>query len=125
MKFLCVLAFPFFLIGCNNVLDEVKNRFSGKIQDVYLENVGQGKHIDSVKANYLKTIEKGVQDLKQLNDPNIDDVYATIKEHLDDNDMSMYDYNTIISLINAHKRELNLSHSNHKDDVSAFKENIK
>lgn len=124
MKILSILAIPFFLMGCDKAFNEVQNRFSGKIQDTYLESVGQGKHIDGVKANYLKTIEKGVQDLKQLNDPNIDEVYAVINKHLNDNDMSMYDYNSIMSLINAHKKELNLLNSKHKNDVSAFKDKL-
>lgn len=38
--------------------------------------------------------------------------------------MSMYDYNSIMSLINAHKKELNLLNSKHKNDVAAFKDKL-
>ena len=124
MKILSILAIPFFLMGCDKALNEVQNRFSGEIQETYLESIGQGKYLDITKANHLKMIEKGIQDLKQLNDPNIDEVYAFVKKHLDDDDMSMYDYNSIMSLINAHKKELNILNSKHKNDVAAFKDKL-
>lgn len=124
MRILYILTISLSLSGCEKALEDVQNRFSGEIQDTFLENIGQGKHLDDVKANYLKTIEKGIQDLKQLNDPNLDEIYTAIEKHLSDNDMSMYDYNSIMSLINRHKKEINLSNSKHENDVSAFKEKI-
>ena len=72
----------------------------------------------------MKVIENGVNELKLMNDPKISEIYSAIDKHFSDNDMSMYDYNSIMALINEHKRELNLAKSKHSDDVSEFRARI-
>lgn len=124
MKILLLIFFTLFLTGCEKIVNQIQSIVGGKIQDTYLENVGQGKYVDQVKKNYMKVIENGVNELKLMNDPKISEIYSAIDKHFSDNDMSMYDYNSIMALINEHKRELNLAKSKHSDDVSEFRARI-
>lgn len=124
MKILLLIFFTLFLTGCEKIANQIQSIVGGKIQDTYLENVGQGKYVDQVKKNYMKVIENGVNELKLMNDPKISEIYSAIDKHFSDNDMSMYDYNSIMALINEHKRELNLAKSKHSDDVSEFRARI-
>ena len=119
-----IFFLPVFLTGCEKALTEFTNIFSGKITDAYIENSGNGKNKDKIKKSYLNTIEKGLIDLKQMNDPNIMEVYSLVDKLLADNDLSMYDYNSIMGMINKHKKDINSKNSKHENDVADFKTRI-
>jgi len=119
-----IFFLPVFLTGCEKALTEITNIFSGKITDAYIENSGNGKNKDKIKKSYLNTIEKGLIDLKQMNDPNIMEVYSLVDKLLADNDLSMYDYNSIMGMINHHKTDINSKNSKHENDVADFKTRI-
>lgn len=109
------------LVGCGNPITEATNAFSGHINDTIIEN---SKDPDKLKELHLKTIEKGVYDLKAMGDPNINEVYALINARLSDNELSTYDYNKITTLIHKHKVDIKDKNSNHTEDVKRFKENL-
>ena len=119
-----IFFLPVFLTGCEKALTEFANIFSGKITDAYIENSGNGKNKDKIKKSYLNTIEKGLIDLNQMNDPNIMEVYSLVDKLLADNDLSMYDYNSIMGMINNHKKDINSKNSKHENDVADFKTRI-
>ena len=101
MKHSFLLALVFFLTGCNPV-DEIASAWSGYFQDSVLKTMSGGKHEAGVKNEFKKAIDKNVKDLEAMNDSEIDEVYKKIDSHLKDGDMSMYDYNSIMALINQH-----------------------
>ena len=59
-----------------------------------------------------------------MNDPNIMEVYSLVDKLLADNDLSMYDYNSIMGMINKHKKDINSKNSKHENDVADFKTRI-
>lgn len=125
MKNLIVLSsISIVLVGCDNPVETVSHLASGYIQESVLDSFSEGSLSDDVKNTYLKTIKKGVTDLEAMNDPNLAEVHKVIDKHLEDNDLSMYDYNTIMSVIHKHKVAINKRNSNHKNDVINFKNEL-
>lgn len=112
------------LTACDNPVEKVVHLTSGYVQETVLDSVNSGALSDDVKKNYLKVIKSGVEDLEAMNDPDLDSVHKVINEHLKDNDLSMYDYNVIMTVINKHKSIINKQNSNHQNDVMDFKDSI-
>lgn len=118
MKSFYILVLSLSLVGCDNVLKDVLNRFSSKIVEDLLNADGNfGKKSDQIRASYLRQIEIGLNDLKRMNDPQIEEVHKLINEKLKDNELSVFDYNTIMDLINSHKKTLFETHSRYQGDV--------
>lgn len=112
------------LTGCDNPVEKVMHLTSGYMQEVVLDSFNEGKLSDDMKKTNLKIIKDGVADLERMNDPNLAEVHKAIDSHLKDNDLSMYDFNTINSIIQKHKRSINKKNSNHKNDVIEFKDSM-
>lgn len=110
--------------GCDNPVEKTLHLTSGYIQETVLDNFNQGKGADDLRKTHLEIIKNGVSDLETMNDPNIAEIYNIIDNRLKDNELSMYDYNTISSEIHKHKVAINKQNSNHQNDVADFKKNL-
>lgn len=119
-SFLCVIT----LTGCDNPVEKVIHLSSGYLQETIAQNMNQGKGADDLRKVNLEVIKRGVADLETMNDPNIDEIYKVIDKSLKDNELSMYDYNTITSKIHKHKVDINKQNSTHQNDVENFKNNL-
>lgn len=106
MKYSFIVCLLLVLTGCNPA-DEIMSAWSGYFQDIVLKSMSGGKDEKKVKAEFKKVIDKNVKELEAMNDTEIDEVYKKIDSHLKDGDMSMYDYNSIMAVINQHKRKIN------------------
>lgn len=124
-KVILIALIPLSLLtGCDNPIEKVIHFTSGYMQETILDNYNQGQNADNQRNTHLKVISKGVSDLKSMNDPDLAEVYKFIDEKLKDNELSMYDYNEINSMIHKHKVAINKANSNHQDDVANFKKNL-
>jgi len=114
----------FGLVGCENVVNGAVNIYRSYIEDKMLGSIGDGAHKDRMKQGHLNTIKKGVQDLQEMQDPNLTEVLDLIDEKLKDGDLSTYDAYTISTKIREHKMHLIKASSKHREDVAQFKKDL-